>query len=33
MTVLSLIPNDAVAIGIGACFGAMSRYQVGQVAA
>ena len=27
------IPNDAVAIGLGACLGAMSRYQVGRWAA
>jgi CrcB protein len=28
-----LIPSDAVAIGLGAFFGAMSRYQAGRVAA
>jgi CrcB protein len=28
-----LIPYDAVAIGVGAFFGAMSRYQAGQLAA
>lgn len=27
-----LIPNDAVAIGVGAFFGAMSRYQAGRLA-
>ena len=29
----SLIPNDAVAIGLGAFFGAMTRYHVGRWAA
>lgn len=29
----ALIPNDAVAIGIGAFFGAMARYQCGRMAA
>jgi len=28
-----LIPNDAVAIGIGACLGALSRYHAGRLAA
>lgn len=28
-----LIPSDAVAIGLGAFFGAMARYQVGRFAA
>ena len=28
----SLIPNDAVAIGVGAVFGALSRYQAGRLA-
>ena len=30
---MSLIPNDAVAIGLGAFLGAMSRYQAGRLAA
>jgi protein CrcB len=33
MTGLSMIPNDAVAIGIGAFCGAMARHQCGRVAA
>jgi len=28
-----ILPNDAVAIGVGAFFGAMTRYQVGRWAA
>ena len=33
MTGLALIPADAIAIGVGAFFGALARYQVGRVAA
>ena len=29
----TLISNDAIAIGLGAFFGAMTRYQVGRLAA